>query len=186
MAEVAPAPLRTALHRRYTIRHELGRGGTAFVYLAHDLKHDRSVAIKVLRAEIALLLGTERFLREIRFAARLQHPNILSLFDSGEASGWLYYVMPYVEGLSLRQRLTREGPLPLDDALRITRDVCGALGCAHSQGVVHRDIKPANILLRGEHAVVADFGLARAISAAGSLTLTQAGQPIGSPGSMSP
>jgi len=186
MAEVAPAPLRTALHRRYTIRHELGRGGTAFVYLAHDLKHDRSVAIKVLRAEIALLLGTERFLREIRFAARLQHPNILSLFDSGEASGWLYYVMPYVEGPSLRQRLTREGPLPLDDALRITRDVCGALGCAHSQGVVHRDIKPANILLSGEHAVVADFGLALAITSAGGEKLSESGMSVGTPAYMSP
>src|SRR5438876_870836 len=169
MGEVAPAPLRTALHRRYTIRHELGRGGAAFVYLAHDLKHDRSVAIKVLRAEIAVLLGAERFLREIRFAAQLQHPNILSLFDSGEAGGWLYYVMPYVEGHSLRRRLTQEGPLPLDDALRITRDVCSALGCAHSQGVVHRDIKPENILLSGEHAVVADFGLAIAAALATAL-----------------
>src|SRR2546430_1170939 len=186
MAEVAPAPLRAALHRRYTIRHELGRGGAAFVYLAQDLKHDRSVAIKVLRAEIALLLGTERFLREIRFAARLQHPNILSLFDSGEASGWLYYVMPYVEGPSLRQRLTREGPLPLDDALRITRDVCGALGCAHSQGVVHRDIKPENILLSGEHAVVADFGLALAITSAGGEKLSESGMSVGTPAYMSP
>jgi len=186
MAEVAPAPLRAALHRRYTIRHELGRGGAAFVYLAQDLKHDRSVAIKVLRAEIAVLLGTERFLREIRFAARLQHPNILSLFDSGEASGWLYYVMPYVEGPSLRQRLTREGPLPLDDALRITRDICGALGCAHHQGVVHRDIKPENILLSGEHAVVADFGLALAITSAGGEKLSESGMSVGTPAYMSP
>ena len=186
MGEVAPAPLRTALHRRYTIRHELGRGGAAFVYLAHDLKHDRSVAIKVLRAEIAVLLGAERFLREIRFAAQLQHPNILSLFDSGEAGGWLYYVMPYVEGHSLRQRLTREGPLPLDDALRITRDVCGALGCAHGQGVVHRDIKPENILLSGEHAVVADFGLALAITSAGGEKLSESGMSVGTPAYMSP
>ena len=167
MPEQVPAPLVAALRRRYTIQHELGRGGAAFVFLAHDLKHDRPVAIKVLRPEIAVLVGVERFLREIRLAAQLRHPHIMPLFDSGEASGSLYYVMPYVAGQSLRQLLERGGPLPLDEALRITRDVCDALTYAHGQDIVHRDIKPENILLESGHAVVTDFGIARAITAAG-------------------
>ena len=186
MAEEAPAPLRVALRRRYTIQRELGRGGTAFVFLAHDLKHDRAVALKILRPEIAVALGQERFLREIRVAARLQHPNILPLHDSGEAAGFLYYVMPWVEGQSLRQLLDREGPLPLDQVLRITGEVCDALDYAHRQNVVHRDIKPENILLAGGHALVADFGLARAISAAGDERLSDTGIAVGSPAYMSP
>jgi len=167
MPEQSPASLRAALRRRYAIQHEVGRGGTAFVFLAHDLKHDRPVAIKVLRPEITVLLGPERFLREIRLAAQLRHPHIMPLFDSGEASGSLYYVMPYVAGQSLRQRLERDGPLPLDEAVRITRDVCDALSYAHGHDIVHRDIKPENILLDAGHALVADFGLARALAAAG-------------------
>jgi eukaryotic-like serine/threonine-protein kinase len=186
MPEQVPAPLAAALGRRYTIQQELGRGGTAFVFLAHDLKHDRPVAIKVLRPEIAVLLGVERFLREIRFAAQLQHPHIVPLFDSGEAGGSLYYVMPYVAGQSLRQRLERDGPLPLGDAVGITRDVCDALTYAHGQDIVHRDIKPENILLEVGHALVADFGLARAIAAAGGEKLSETGMTVGTPAYMSP
>src|SRR5207302_2126339 len=139
----------------------------ATVYLARDLKHDRLVAVKVLRPELAAVLGAERFLREIRITANLNHPHILPLLDSGEAAGFLYYVTPYVEGESLRDRLDREKQLPLDDALRIATEVAGALAYAHSHGVVHRDIKPENIMLSGGTAVVADFGIARAVSAAG-------------------
>ena len=186
MPEQVPAPLVAALRRRYTIQHELGRGGAAFVFLAHDLKHDRPVAIKVLRPEIAVLVGVDRFLREIRFAAQLRHPHIMPLFDSGEASGSLYYVMPYVAGQSLRQLLERGGPLPLDEALRITRDVCDALTYAHGQDIVHRDIKPENILLDAGHALVADFGLARAIAAAGGDKLSETGMTVGTPAYMSP
>src|SRR5436309_11551484 len=159
--------LGAALAGRYTIERELGRGGMATVYLARDVKHDRPVALKVLRPELAAILGAERFLREIRIAARLQHPNILPLYDSGDAQGMLYYVMPYVEGESLRVRLTREGPVPLEDAIRIAGDVAEALSYAHAHDVVHRDIKPENILLEGDRAVVADFGIARAVTAAG-------------------
>src|SRR5207253_1418427 len=165
---------------------ELGRGGMATVYLARDLKHGRPVAIKVLRPEIAAALGPERFLREIELAARLTHPHILALHDSGQAGGSLYYVMPYIEGESLRDRLEREGPLPLEDALRITREVASALSYAHGHDVVHRDIKPENILLSGGEAVVADFGIARAITAAAAGTLTETGIAIGTPGYMSP
>src|SRR3989440_6404410 len=148
----------------------------ATVFLAQDLKHHRSVAIKVLHAELAAALGPERFLREIEIAARLQHPHILPLYDSGAAAGLLYYIMPYVEGESLRDRLTREKQLPQDDALRIATEVAGALAYAHSHGVVHRDIKPENIMLSGGTAVVADFGIARAVSAAGGgERLTQTG-----------
>src|SRR2546425_676271 len=139
----------------------------AIVYRAHDLKHDRPVAVKVLRSEVAAALGSERFLREIQIAARLNHPHILPLLDSGQADGILYYVMPFVEGESLRDRLTREGQLPLEQALQITREVVGALSYAHSHEVVHRDIKPENILLSGGVALVADFGIARAITSAG-------------------
>ncbi len=147
----------------------------ATVYLAQDLKHRRLVAIKVLKPELAAALGPERFLREIETAARLNHPHILPLHDSGEADSFLYYVMPYVEGESLRERLTREGQLPLDDALRIAREVASALSHAHSHDIVHRDIKPENILVSGGEAVVTDFGIARAITAAAGDTLTGTG-----------
>src|SRR6184192_4072671 len=153
----------------------------ATVYLAQDLKHRRLVAIKVLKSELAAALGPERFLREIETAARLNHPHILPLHDSGEADSFLYYVMPYVEGESLRQRLTREGQLPLDDALRIARQVLAALGYAHAQGIVHRDIKPENILLRDGEAMLADFGIARAVSTAGGEKLTETGLSLGTP-----
>ena len=157
-----PDLLTAALADRYRIERELGRGGMATVYLARDLRHDRLVALKVLRPELAASLGPERFLREIRIAARLQHPHILPVHDSGEAGGRLWYTMPYVEGESLRQRITREGQLPLDQAGRIAGQVLSALGYAHAHGVIHRDIKPENILLEGDEAVVADFGVARA------------------------
>ena len=178
--------LRAALADRYALERELGHGGMATVYLARDLRHGRAVAIKVLRPEIAAALGPERFLREIEVAARLTHPHILALHDSGQAGGSLYYVMPYIEGESLRDRLDREGQLPLEDALRITREVAGALSYAHSHDVVHRDIKPENILLSGGEAVVADFGIARAITQAAGSKLTETGIPIGTPAYMSP
>src|SRR6267378_4196272 len=185
MAELLPR-LRAALADRYAIDRELGHGGTATVYLAHDLKHSRSVAIKVLRPELAAALGAERFLREIEIAARLTHPHILPLHDSGEAKGFLYYVMPFVDGESLRDRLRREQQLPVEEAVRIAREVATALSHAHSQDVVHRDIKPENILLSGGEAVVADFGIARAIVAAGAETLTDTGLAVGTPGYRSP
>ena len=178
--------LRSALTGRYVLGRELGRGGMAHVYLAHDVHHDRDVAIKVLRPELATTLGAERFLREIQIEAKLQHPHILPLHESGAAGDILYYVMPYVEGETLRDRLTRDRQLPIDVALRITREVCDALSYAHSQGVVHRDIKPANILLSQNHAIVADFGIARAVSAAGGEQLTESGLAVGTPEYMSP
>src|SRR5690348_13978604 len=159
----------------------------ATVFLAEDRKHRRSVAIKVLHADLAAALGEERFLREIEIAARLQHPHILPLYDSGSAGGFLYYVMPYVEGESLRDRLTREKQLSLEDTLRVATEVASALAYAHSRGVVHRDIKPENIMLSGGTAVVADFGIARAVTAAGEgQHLTQTGTLIGTPAYMSP
>jgi len=154
-------PLQSALTDRYTLERELGRGGMATVYLAHDLRHHRHVALKVLDADLGSFIGRERFQREIEIAARLQHPNIIPLFDSGSSDDLLFYVMPFVAGESLRDRLDRETQLPLEDALAITREVSGALDYAHEQGVVHRDIKPANILLSEGHALVADFGIAR-------------------------
>ena len=178
--------LTAALADRYRIERELGAGGMATVYLAEDLKHHRKVAVKVLLPELAALLGQERFLREIEIAARLDHPHILPLYDSGEAAGFLFYVMPFVEGESLRDRLNREKQLPLEDALQIAREVADALSYAHRQEVVHRDIKPENILLSGGHARVADFGIARAMSAAGGQRLTQTGLAIGTPVYMSP
>ena len=170
----------------YRIERELGAGGMATVYLAHDLKHDRDVAIKVLHPELAAALGGERFLSEIRTTARLQHPHILPLLDSGEAGGLLYYVMPFVAGETLRARLERERQLPVDDALRITREVADALGAAHSLGIIHRDIKPENILLQGGHALVADFGIALAVQQAGGQRMTQTGLSLGTPQYMSP
>jgi eukaryotic-like serine/threonine-protein kinase len=178
--------LAEALADRYRIERVLGRGGMATVYLAHDLKHDRPVAVKVLHPELAATLGPERFLREIHTAARLQHPHILPLFDSGEAAGRLWYAMPFVAGESLRDRLRREVQLPIDDALRIAAEVALALDCAHRHGVIHRDIKPENILLEDGQAVVADFGLARAVDAAGGERLTGSGLALGTPVYMSP
>ncbi|MGH7645550.1 MAG: serine/threonine-protein kinase, partial [Gemmatimonadales bacterium] len=160
--------LEPSLRDRYAIERELGQGGMAIVFLAHDVKHDRRVALKVLRPEIASEIGAERFLREIKLAARLSHPHILPLHDSGEADGLLFYVMPYAPGESLRERLTRERQLPLAEALEITRTVAAALDYAHRQGVVHRDIKPENILLHDGVALLADFGIGKALSAAGA------------------
>ena len=178
--------LRVALASRYTIERELGSGGMATVYLAADVKHDRKVAVKVLRPELAATLGAERFLREIQIAAKLAHPHILPLYDSGKAGDFLYYVMPYVAGESLRDRLSRDRQLPIEDALRLTCEVADALGSAHRHNVIHRDIKPENILIEEGHAVVADFGVARAISAAGGTELTETGIAVGTPAYMSP
>jgi len=178
--------LTAALADRYRIERELGAGGMATVYLADDLRHHRQVAIKVLRAELGDSSGADRFLREIETTANLRHPHILPLYDSGVVEGTLFYVMPVIEGESLRSRLVREKQLPIDEALSITREVADALGYAHSRGVVHRDIKPENILLENGHAVVADFGIARALSAAGGDHLTQTGTAIGTPRYMSP
>jgi TolB-like protein/tRNA A-37 threonylcarbamoyl transferase component Bud32 len=178
--------LHSALADRYRIERELGRGGMATVFLAEDLKHHRRVAIKVLDPEVAAAIGPERFLREIETVARLTHPHILPLHDSGVADGLLFYVMPYVEGESLRDRLTREKQLPLDDALRIAREAADALSYAHAHGLVHRDIKPENILLESGHAVVADFGIARAVAAAAGEKLTATGIAVGTPAYMSP
>ncbi|MGH7580856.1 MAG: protein kinase domain-containing protein, partial [Gemmatimonadales bacterium] len=177
--------LRAALGDRYEVERLVGEGGMATVFLAKDLRHGRKVAIKTLRAELAVSIGAERFLREIRLAANLQHPNVLALYDSGEADGILYYVMPFIEGESLRSRLDREQQLPLHDAVRITREAAEGLAYAHEHGVVHRDIKPENILLQNGHALVADFGIARAVDAAGE-KLTQTGMAVGTPHYMSP
>jgi serine/threonine protein kinase/tetratricopeptide (TPR) repeat protein len=178
--------LQDALSDRYRIEREIGRGGMATVFLAEDLKHHRRVAIKVLDPEVAAAIGPERFLREIETVARLSHPHILPLYDSGAAGGFLYYVMPYAEGESLRDRLAREKHLPLEDTLQIAREVASALSHAHSHDVVHRDIKPENILLQGGHAVVADFGIARAVAAADRQALTATGIAVGTPAYMSP
>ncbi len=158
----------------------------ATVYLAKDARHDRDVAVKVLHPDLGAALGSERFLAEIRTTARLQHPHILPLLDSGEADGFLYYVMPYVTGESLRDRLEREQQLPINDAVSIAREVADALGAAHEMGIVHRDIKPENILLRGNHALVADFGIALAVQQAGGPRMTQTGLSLGTPQYMSP
>jgi len=178
--------LRASLADRYRIERELGRGGMATVFLAHDLKHDRPVALKVLHPELAQVLGPERFLREIHVCARLQHPHIVVVYDSGEADGQLWFTMPYIDGETLRTRLLREKQLPLDDALRIAREVADALHYAHQHGVIHRDIKPENILLSGAHALVADFGIARAFSADIDERLTASGISVGTPQYMSP
>lgn len=178
--------LRGALSGRYAVDREVGRGGMATVFLAEDLKHDRRVALKVLHPELAASLGPERFLREIKVAARLNHPHIVPLHDSGQAGDLLYYVMPFVEGESLRHRLTRERQLPIDDALQIARNVGGALDYAHRQGVVHRDIKPENVMLHEGEALVTDFGIAKAVTAAANENLTQTGSAVGTPAYMSP
>ncbi len=178
--------LTAALSDRYRVERELGQGGMATVYLAHDLRHERDVAIKVLHPDLGAALGSERFLSEIRTTARLQHPHILPLLDSGEADGLLYYVMPLVTGETLRSRLERERQLPIDDAVRIAREVADALGSAHALGIIHRDIKPENILLQGGHALVADFGIALAVQHAGGQRMTQTGLSLGTPQYMSP
>ncbi|MGA2382628.1 MAG: protein kinase [Gemmatimonadales bacterium] len=179
--------LSAALADRYRIERELGAGGMATVYLAQDVRHDRKVAVKVLRPELASILGGERFLAEIKTTANLQHPHILSLFDSGEADGQVFYVMPYVEGESLRDRLTRQKQLPVDEAVGIAGEVADALAYAHQQGVVHRDIKPENILLHGGHALVVDFGIALAASRSeGGTRMTETGMSLGTPHYMAP
>jgi serine/threonine-protein kinase len=177
--------LNEALAGRYIIEREIGRGGMSCVYLAHDVRHGRAVALKVLHPELGAAIGADRFLREIQVVARLQHPHIVPLYDSGEASGRLYYVMPYVKGESMRERLKRDGPIKTAEAQRIIREVADALDYAHSEGIVHRDIKPDNIILDDRHAMVTDFGIARALSESGA-TLTQAGVVIGTPAYMSP
>jgi serine/threonine-protein kinase len=178
--------LEQALADRYRIERQLGAGGMAVVYLAHDVRHDRKVAVKVLRPELVAAIGPERFLREIRLTANLQHPHILPLHDSGEAAGLLFYVMPFVEGESLRDRLEREHQLPVDQALQITRQMAAALDYAHRHGVIHRDIKPENVLIHDGQALVADFGIALAVSQAVGGRLTETGTSIGTPQYMSP
>jgi serine/threonine-protein kinase len=178
--------LQVALADRYRLDREIGQGGMAIVYLAEDLRHGRKVAIKVLHPELSAVLGGERFLAEIKVTANLQHPHILGLIDSGEAGGLLYYVMPFVAGESLRSRLVRERQLPVEEALRLTREVASALDYAHRQGVVHRDIKPENILLQDGAALVADFGIALAVHQAGGNRMTQTGMSLGTPAYMSP
>lgn len=181
-----PDRLATALADRYTIDRELGRGGMATVYPARDLKHERLVAIKVLKPELAAVIGGERFLSEIKTTANLQHPHILALFDSGAVNGTVFYAMPFIDGESLRDKLDREKQLPIDDALRIAREVADALQYAHERGVIHRDIKPENILLQGGHALVADFGIALAASTTGGGRMTETGMSLGTPTYMSP
>ena len=178
--------LKAALSDRYDVERELGQGGMAVVFLARDLRHERKVAIKVLHEDLGAAVGAERFRREISIATSLTHPHILTLYDSGEAAGSLYYVMPFIEGESLRQRIDREKQMPIDQALKITGEVASALGYAHRKGIVHRDIKPENILLEDGHAIVADFGIARAVMADGGGALTKTGMSLGTPTYMSP
>ncbi len=180
-----PETLRAALAERYELEYEIGRGGMATVYLARDVKHGRNVAVKVMRPDLAASLGSERFLREIEIAAKLQHPHILTLIDSGERDGFLYYVMPYVDGGSLRDRLVREKRMDPAAAIPLVKQIADALSYAHRNGVVHRDIKPENILFSQGHPVVTDFGIAKAVSTAGE-HLTRTGFPLGTPGYMSP
>src|SRR6478672_3414742 len=180
------ASVSAALSPQYAFEREIGRGGMAVVFLARDLKHGRRVAVKVLNPELAAVIGPERFLAEIRITAGLQHPNLLPLFDSGEVDGMLYYVMPFVEGESLRDKLTREQQLPVDEALHITRVVASALDHAHRHDVIHRDLKPENILLHDGEPVVADFGIALAVSKAGGARVTATGISLGTPQYMSP
>jgi serine/threonine-protein kinase len=182
---VEVSKVKQALADRYTVEKILGEGGMATVYLARDIKHNRKVAVKVMRPELAATLGADRFLREVEIAGQLSHPHILPMYDSGSAKGFLYYVMPYVEGESLSARMKREGQMPVEDAVRIAREVAEALGYAHERGIVHRDIKPANILISGGHALVADFGIARAVGAGGD-AITATGLAVGTPQYMSP
>src|SRR5512144_2804198 len=178
--------LQSALSDRYRLEREIGAGGMATVYLAQDMRHDRKVALKVLRPELSAVIGAERFLSEIKTTANLQHPHILPLFDSGEAGGMLFYVMPFVAGETVRSRLEREKQLPIADAVRIASEVASALDYAHRHGVIHRDIKPENILLHDGQALVADFGIALAASKAGSERMTETGMSVGTPQYMSP
>ena len=175
-----------ALAQRYDVLREIGRGGMATVYLATERRHGRQVAIKVMHPELAASVGAQRFEREIRIAAGLTHPNILPLHDSGEAGGVLFYAMPYIEGESLRRRLDRTRDLSIDQAVAIARGVADALGHAHALGFIHRDVKPENILLAGDHALLADFGIARAMGAGTTHEITQSGHTVGSPMYMSP
>ncbi len=177
--------LNAALEGRYRIARQLGEGGMATVYLADDLRHERKVALKVLKPELAAVVGAERFLAEIKTTANLQHPHILPLHDSGEADSFLFYVMPYVEGESLRDRLDRDRQLPVDEAIQIATKVAGALQAAHEKGVIHRDIKPANILIHSGRPVISDFGIALAVGAAGGGRLTETGLSVGAPYYMS-
>nr|MDQ3080758.1 protein kinase [Gemmatimonadota bacterium] len=178
--------IRNALADRYEVEREIGRGGMATVYLAHDIRHNRRVALKVLHPDLSSSIGPDRFLREIQLAARLNHPHIVPLFDSGEAGGFLYYVMPVVEGETLRDRLLRDGQLPLDESLQLVRGIASALDYAHRQNIVHRDIKPENVMLQEGEAVVMDFGIGKAVSAASDDTLTQMGMVGGTPAYVSP
>jgi serine/threonine protein kinase len=180
------AELGTALAGRYLIEEQLGKGGMATVYRARDLKHDRAVALKVLNPELGAMLGAQRFLTEIKVTATLQHPNLLTLFDSGEANGLLYYVMPMLDGETLRARLKREQQLPVDDAVRIAVGVANALAYAHAREVIHRDLKPENIMLQHGQPIVVDFGIALAMRNAGGTRMTQTGMSIGTPQYMSP
>ncbi|HEY2067309.1 MAG TPA: serine/threonine-protein kinase, partial [Gemmatimonadaceae bacterium] len=178
--------LNVALPDRYRVVREIGRGGMAIVYLAADVPHSRDVAVKVLSPELGGVIDAERFKREIQIAARLSHPNILPAYDSGSANGLLYYVMPFVEGESLRARLDRESQMRIEEAVALVCEVADALAYAHAQGVVHRDIKPENILIQSGHAVVADFGIARLLQDAGGETLTATGMSVGTAAYMSP
>ena len=175
-----------ALSGSYRVEREVGVGGMATVYLAHDLKHDRKVALKILRPELTAAMGTDRFPREIHIIAQLQHPHILPLYDSGEVQGFLYYVMPYVEGESLRAKLARTGPLPINEAVRLLHEITDALAYAHARGIVHRDIKPDNVMISGRHAAVTDFGVAKAVSASAGDKLTTVGIAVGTPQYMAP
>ena len=185
---VVQEQLSTSLAGRYRIERELGAGGMATVYLARDLRHDRQVALKVMNADVVAAVGGERFVQEIRTTANLKHPHILPLFDSGAAADTLFYVMPYIDGESLRARIRRSGPLPVGEAVQILREVADGLAHAHAQGVVHRDIKPDNVLLSGSHAFLADFGIARALEAAEAVdrTMTATVAVVGTPAYMSP
>ena len=185
---MAPPPerLAAALSGSYRIEREVGVGGMATVYLAHDLKHDRSVALKILRPELTAAMGTDRFPREIHIIAQMQHPHILPLYDSGAADGFLYYVMPFVDGESLRAKLARTGPLPINETVRLLHEITDALAYAHARGIVHRDIKPDNVMLSGRHAAVTDFGVAKAVSASGGSSLTTVGIAVGTPHYMAP
>ena len=178
--------LAAALSGSYRIEREVGVGGMATVYLAHDIKHDRKVALKILRPELTAAMGTDRFPREIHIIAQMQHPHILPLYDSGAADGFLYYVMPFVDGESLRAKLTRTGPLPINEAVRLLHEITDALSYAHARGIVHRDIKPDNVMLSGRHAAVTDFGVAKAVSASAGDALTTVGIAVGTPHYMAP